>query len=51
MPLRTFTLNSREFHQVMRELRERQEGPLGVLPRDPVPRERGVIIEPRKHRP
>ena len=45
MPLRTVELNSPEFHQLMRELRDLDEGPAGELPRDPKTWERRVIVE------
>jgi hypothetical protein len=42
--IRTFSLNSQEFHEVMRELRERDEGPAGELPREPRPRDAAAVI-------
>jgi hypothetical protein len=48
--MRSFSLNSPEFHQLMLELRERDEGPLGELPRDPRTWELPVFIEPRQRR-
>ena len=35
MPIRTFTLNSREFHEAVCEPRERPWIPNGALPREP----------------
>ena len=48
MPLRTFQLNDPEFHKLMVELRERDEGTTGELPRDPKTWEGRVIVEPRE---
>lgn len=48
--MRSFSLNSPEFHQLMLELRERDEGPLGELPRDPRTWGPPVFIEPRQRR-
>lgn len=51
MPLRTFQLNDPEFHKLMVELREREEGTTGELPRDPKTWERRVIVEPNVRLP
>jgi hypothetical protein len=48
--MRSFSLNSPEFHQLMLELRERDEGPLGELPRDPRTWGPPVYVEPRQRR-
>jgi hypothetical protein len=48
MPMRTFSLNSREFHEAVCEPRERPWIPNGALPREPRVREREAIVEARQ---
>ena len=45
IPMRTFSLNSREFHEAVCRPRERAWIPNGALPRDPRPMEQEVIVE------
>jgi len=47
MPIRSFTLNSREFHEAVCDPRERPWIPNGSLPREPIRREQQAIVEPR----
>jgi len=48
MPIRTFTLNSREFYEAVCEPRERPWIPNGALPREPRSRDLPVIVEPKR---
>jgi hypothetical protein len=49
MPIRSFSLNSREFYEAVCEPRERPWIPNGALPRDPPPRDLPVFIDDKKH--
>jgi hypothetical protein len=48
--MRTFSLNSREAHEALREPRERPWIPNGALPREPRVWDQEVIVEPRAQR-
>ena len=50
MPLRSFSLNSRDFYEAVTEPRERPWIPNGALPREPRAREREVIVERKRGR-
>jgi hypothetical protein len=48
--MRTFSLNSREFHEAVSPPEERPWIPNGALPREPMVRDLEVIVEARKGR-
>ncbi|WP_309660830.1 hypothetical protein [Sphingomonas sp.] len=45
IPMRIFSLNSREFYEAVCRPRDRAWIPNGALPRDPRPEEQEVIVE------